>query len=187
MSKFIPFPQKFPKLLEEWDFKKNGELDPNSLSSGSRMTVWWKCKNPEHPSWPAIIGNRARFKNPRGCPYCSGAKVIPSESLAGRFQDLMKEWHPTKNKNLDPFKVHPFGVRRVWWLCSTCHHEWDTFVRSRTETDQGCPKCREKEDEKISLKALRPDLIEEWNYKKNGDLLPEHLKVASNKKVWWTM
>lgn len=185
MSKFIPFPQKFPELLKEWDFKKNGELDPNSLPSGSRMTVWWKCKNPEHPSWLAIINNRARTKNPRGCPYCSGAKVIPSESLAGRFHHLMQDWHPTKNEKLDPFKIHPFGVRRVWWLCNLCNHEWNTFVRSRTETDQGCPKCKEKEDEKISLKALRPDLIKEWNFKKNGDLLPEHLKVSSNIKVWW--
>jgi hypothetical protein len=186
MSKFTPFPQKFPELLDEWDYNKNGDLDPQTLPSGSRLTVWWKCKIQEHPSWQAIIGNRARKINPRGCPYCSGAKVIPSESLAGKYQHLMKDWHPTKNEKLDPFKIHPFGVRRVWWLCNICHHEWNTFVRSRTETDQGCPKCKEKEDAKVSLKALRPDLVEEWNYEKNGELLPEQIKIASNKEVWWT-
>ena len=31
----------------------------------------------------------------------------------------------------------------------------------------------------------RMDLLEEWNYEKNGDLKPEMFKRASNRKVWW--
>jgi len=185
MRKIIPFAKKFPELLNEWDYSKNVDLDPNEFSSGSPRKVWWKCVNPKHPSWEAIIGNRARLKNARGCPYCTGAKVIPEDSLAGKFPELMKEWHPTKNSKLDPFKVHPFGLRRVWWLCTKCNYEWDAYVRSRTESNSPCPNCKKVEDVKKSLKVLKPEIVEEWNYEKNAPLLPENVSVYSGNKVWW--
>lgn len=36
-----------------------------------------------------------------------------------------------------------------------------------------------------SLADLKPDLIEEWNYEKNGRLKPEMFSLHSNEIVWW--
>lgn len=185
MKSFIPFGEKFPQLLKEWDYTKNHGLDPSKFSSGSQQTVWWKCSNPNHPSWPAIIGNRARLKKARGCPYCSGLKVILEESIAVKFHELMKEWHPTKNSKHNPYEVHPFGLKPIWWKCHTCGYEWVTPVRNRTKTNSPCPECKKIEDRKKSLKVIRPDVAEEWDYEKNAPILPEDVPVYSNEKVWW--
>ncbi|MBQ2118039.1 MAG: zinc-ribbon domain-containing protein [Clostridia bacterium] len=36
-----------------------------------------------------------------------------------------------------------------------------------------------------SIAKKRPNLIEEWNCAKNGDLRPEAISYGSQKKVWW--
>ena len=52
----------------------------------------------------------------------------------------------------------------------------------------------EKEQEEIhsyltdidgSLEELRPDLVEEWDWEKNGRLLPSMFSLHSNDRVWW--
>ena len=35
------------------------------------------------------------------------------------------------------------------------------------------------------IETLYPDLIKEWDYKKNGDLVPQMFTAGSKKKVWW--
>ena len=35
------------------------------------------------------------------------------------------------------------------------------------------------------LKSVNPELAAEWNYEKNGKLLPENISANSHKKVWW--
>ena len=44
---------------------------------------------------------------------------------------------------------------------------------------------REYTEKEISLLFSNPDIAKEWNYKKNGNLKPEHFAANSNKKVWW--
>lgn len=36
-----------------------------------------------------------------------------------------------------------------------------------------------------NIKIKYPEIAKQWNYEKNGDLIPEELKPGSNKKVWW--
>ena len=36
-----------------------------------------------------------------------------------------------------------------------------------------------------SLVELKPDLVEEWNYAKNGNLRPDMFGINSNDYVWW--
>ena len=179
-----PFTKEYPELLEEWFYEKNGDLDPNTLSLGGTKKVWWKCKkNPKH-IWEATIYNRT--KKTKGCPYCSTFRTHPDESLAALYPNLLAEWHPTRNEGLNPYEVAPKGVRRVWWQCKTNpKHEWNTFVRSRTETDMGCPECAKENMEKnLSVAALYPEIALEWNYKKNKNT-PKDFLAKSNEIVWW--
>lgn len=38
---------------------------------------------------------------------------------------------------------------------------------------------------RVSLKEYRPDLLNEWNYKRNKDYNPSEIYYGSNTKVWW--
>ena len=44
---------------------------------------------------------------------------------------------------------------------------------------------REHIEKKASLLITNPELAEEWNYEKNGNILPEHVSAGSEKRVWW--
>lgn len=170
-------------LMKEWDFEKNDPLgfNPGKIGTASHYKVWWKCS--EGHSWEAMISNRAR--NGRGCPYCSHQLPIKGETdLATCFPELVKEWHPTKNKiRTDEFM--PGTHKKAWWICSR-GHEWQAEVKSRT-TGVGCPYCAGKKVLKgfNDLATLNPDLAAEWHPTKNEELAPEDVTVSSGKKVWW--
>ena len=55
-----------PALVNEWNFEKNGNLNPESFTANSHKKIWWKCKFGHE--WKATIANR---NNGNGCPYCS--------------------------------------------------------------------------------------------------------------------
>ncbi len=81
---------KSPKLVEEWDTHKNGDLHPEDVTCGSGKKVWW-LHTEEHPcgghSWQSDIKNRARKKDPVGCPLCFGGPVSRSSQ---RWLDFLK-------------------------------------------------------------------------------------------------
>lgn len=74
------------------------------------------------------------------CPYCSGRKVCFDNCLATINPELIHEWHPTKNSSLTPYDVTSKSNKKAWWKCSTCGHEWETKILSRSY-GTNCPKC----------------------------------------------
>jgi hypothetical protein len=67
---FMSIDNKFPNLIDEWDFDKN-KKPPSEYSYGSGKYVFWLCKNCGN-SWKANIHNRTSLG--RGCPRCSSSK-----------------------------------------------------------------------------------------------------------------
>lgn len=53
--------------------------------------------------------------------------------------DLLKEWHPTANINLNPRNLEVVYPKKVWWLCKH-GHEWQDTIKSRIKKN-GCPVC----------------------------------------------
>ena len=73
----------------------------------------------------------------------------------------------------------------VWWKCSL-GHSWQASIGKRS-VGQGCPYCGGK---KIlpgfnDLSTRCKEIADEWNYERNGDLLPTNVMKGSNKRVWW--
>lgn len=60
------FAAKCPTLLKEWDFEKNGDLRPDSITAGSGKNAHWICS--EGHTWEAVIGTRSKGHR---CPQCS--------------------------------------------------------------------------------------------------------------------
>lgn len=179
-----------PSIAAEWHPTKNGDLLPTMIAPRSNKKVWWLCPNghdyaqtPDHR-----VGRGA------GCPYCSGKKVLAGyNDLATVAPDLTEEWNHSRNTSIDPTGISAHSHKKVWWKCKVCGHEWQASVNDRSN-NRGCPVCAKKERAKSqritaakrnNLAHQRPDLVEEWDFEKNGDLTPDAISAGSNQKVWW--
>jgi Probable Zinc-ribbon domain len=177
-----------PKLAAQWHPTKNEEHLPSQFTPSSQFKAWWICPiDPTH-TWKTSIRNRARLGH--NCPFCAprSGQVSPGHSLADRFPELAKEWHPTKN-TLKPSGVTPGSSKRVWWQCrNDPSHVWDATVTVRTQPKSKgqCPFCSGfRVTPANSLQNCHPEIAKEWHPIKNAPLTPDKIKRASGKKVWW--
>ena len=85
----------FPELCNEWNYEKNGELLPTSVTAGSGKKVWWICKNGHE--WCAQIYSRTHGN---GCPICFARNrtSFPEQAI---FYYLKKEMPDASNRNTD--------------------------------------------------------------------------------------
>ena len=182
LAGFNDLKTKDPELAEEWDYEKNGDLKPDMVAPFSAQKVWWKGKCGHE--WVAAISHRS---NDRGCPYCSNKKILKGfNDLASVLPELAREWHPVKNGKNRPETIVIGSHKKVWWICPK-GHEWKATVKDRASGNQ-CPICQNREllIGYNDLGSLFPQVAEEWNFKKNGNLKPEMVLAGSHKKVWWT-
>ncbi len=108
--------------MKEWDESTNSSLglSPDALSPYTHKKASWKCSKCGHV-WIAEINSRSRGT---GCPNCKGEKISkakeivkPGNSLAERFPEIAKEWHPYRNGNIAPDTINSGSKRFVWWQC----------------------------------------------------------------------
>lgn len=127
-----------PELVDELHPTRNGMVDPGALPAGSNRPLWWRCGLGHE--WQATVAARVRGT---GCPTCARWAVPAERTLASKRPDLLEEFHPTRNRGVDPAAVGAFSNRKVWWRCSR-GHEWESRVASRT-AGAGCPTCWQTE------------------------------------------
>ena len=66
LNKNGSFVDYYPELLEEWNYDKNINLNPNNLLVKSNKKVWWVCKKCGC-EWQAKVSKHTAGE---GCPYC---------------------------------------------------------------------------------------------------------------------
>ena len=179
---------KFPEVAREWHPSRNEGLTPHDVTAGSGQKVWWQCKKNSNHEWQATVDNRTVRHS--GCPFCRGAKsgtakkASPEYNFAALRPDLASEWDFEKNAPLRPEKVTPGSNKYAWWLCPA-GHSYRSLIKQRFR-GQGCPICAGKQVILAkSLESTHPAMALEWNYERNGDLLPSQILGGSNKRVWW--
>ena len=171
------------QLMAEWNWEKNTYFDPSTLMLGSGKKVWWKCE--KRHSWECTPNARTT-KSGTGCPYCSNHRVFPGfNDLYTLRPDLAKEWHPSKNGGTSPTQISPGSSKKAWWICQE-GHEYQAVIANRN-TGYGCPYCSGRYAIKgeNDLQTVNPNLAQEWNYEKNGELTPGDVLPRSDKRVWW--
>lgn len=61
------FTVKYPRLLEEWDWEGNGNINPKYFLAGSHKRVKWRCRHCGFV-WENTIHSRIKFRS--GCRNC---------------------------------------------------------------------------------------------------------------------
>ena len=126
-----------PYIISEWDYKKNANILPSLVSRNSHTKIWWKCQKGH--SWQASPNHR--ISKGRGCPYCchNPRVLVGTNDFATNYPELVKEWHTTKNRDLEPRQFTANSSHSVWWKCSK-GHEWKCAINHRAN-GSGCPSC----------------------------------------------
>lgn len=124
------------------------------------------------------------------------AKLIQGvNDLATINTELAKEWHPTKNGELQPNNVLCGSNKDVWWICPVCGHEWEAKPVTRSK-GHGCAVCGRKKAAQAksrssafggnSIAEKNPLLAQEWDYAKNpSDRNPQNVSPWSDKAYYW--
>lgn len=110
-------------------------------------------------------------------------------------EELLEDWDFEKNVDFNIKEIGYGSNKQVSWKAK-CNHQWMTSVKNRVR-GTGCPVCYElRTGRKVvqrrifqqgvnDLATEYPELIEVWDFDKNGELLPSQCMSGSRKKVWW--
>lgn len=112
--------------------------------------------------------------------------IVGINDLATVNPDVAAAWDYEKNGEFMPDMFTSASGMKVWWKDER-GHEWLASIANRTKNKTGCPFCANKKvlPGENDLATMRPELVEEWNYAKNGNLTPDMFTAGSNKKAWW--
>lgn len=116
------------------------------------------------------------------------ASMVLNNSVAAVFPELVPEWDIEKNNGMIPDSFSANAHTKVWWKCEK-GHSWRADISSRNRK-LGCPYCAGQRtivgenDLESWCQINMPELLDEWDYKKNA-VKPSELSKTSNKKVWW--
>ena len=108
-------------------------------------------------------------------------------------ENIIKQWHPTKNGDLKLEQFTHGSNKKIWWLCPNkckegCLHEWEMTINA-VSSGSGCPYCSTHSSKKIcihnSIVYTHPDIAKQWHPTKNGELKLETISFGYGKKVWW--
>lgn len=166
------FPNK--GLYEIWDKEKNGDLDPWSISRGSRIKIWIICQEKDYNGSYETTPNKLSFN--RRCPLCCkhSGEIHPLDSLGQYVIDNYGEeflWKIWSDKNeISPFEIGIHSDKKVCWNCPDDKHKsFKRSCNSSTKCEFRCPKCSEEKEESIIEEKTRL-YLEKLGYK----VLTEH-------------
>lgn len=98
---------------------------------------------------------------------------LKENSLATKYPEIAKEWHPTKNGELTPSMFLCGSSYNAWWLCPVCGNEWRRQINSRVGQKTGCKKCYLER-----IKTNCPNNKKIYRYSLDGSFLDEWRSIS---------
>jgi len=171
----------FPEIAKEWDYDRNGDLTPDTVTYGQKVMINWIC--PVGHSYPALISNRTCLEK-KGCPYCChNPKLNNENNLAVKSPIISKEWDYELNE-MTPNDILPHSNKIFHWICLSKGHHYPASANNRSN-GYGCPYCSgQKACDDNSLATTNPELAKEWHPTKNKITFDE-ITSGSNQYAWW--
>jgi very-short-patch-repair endonuclease/DNA-directed RNA polymerase subunit RPC12/RpoP len=174
--------EKYPKLLEEWDYLLNTGIDPAKIPSQTHHDVWWKCRNNKHESYSDSPHDRTISKD---CPICLNKRVLVGfNDFASQYPELLKEWDYEAN-TLSPDSIVFGDTHPTHWKCRL-RHTWKSNCRARVD-GKGCAFCA---GAKIwtgynDFATKYPDLVKYYDSNKNLKSANEIASQSGSVKFLW--
>jgi len=186
----------YAHLLNQWHPTLNGENNPSEIQAGSDDKVWWKCYVANGHEWPSKVYSRTT--NDSGCPFCSGHRVTPEESLQAFSPEVADEWDHEKNGKVKPIHVSPYSNKKYNWICKKCGYSYkaDPAHRLDKKNPTGCPQCAKiiigKKVKERALKVNRLsesvehcEIADEWDYEKNFPVTPHDVSIGTHDQYYF--
>ena len=115
----------------------------------------------------------------------------PSTKLIN-YPEIMNQWDWKANNaiGLNPSELSRSSNKKACWQCPKYpDHKWQSVISYKFSHGiiTGCPYCAGN----LVLAGFNdllsqyPNVAAQWDYDKNGDLLPSMISYQSHKKVWW--
>lgn len=176
-----------PELAEELVDDLNQGFTKDTIGTGLRKKVWWRCRSKGHlfDAWPSARCGKTRT----GCRYCKGLEAYPGENdLESLHPALCEELSESQEVDFDPKKLSEGSSKKVLWVCKTnSKHIYPMSPYERLASGSGCSFCAGKRvlvgDN--DLATLRPELALEWDYSANYPWRPEQFTEHSNQEFQW--
>jgi hypothetical protein len=184
----------YSELTSEWSATLNTKT-PYEVTPDSSYRAIWLC--PLNPCGHHLFRQEVRMRvafllspaKESACPYCSGILICECNSVSRLRPDLMTEWDKEQNDGKDPKELSTSSTLRVAWKCSRSgcnHHRWYASISTRAKGKGNCPYCaRHKSCECDTVVSNYPDLLDSWDWDRNGTLNPYKLHQNSSVVVAW--
>lgn len=173
-------------------------VKPDDLpkTSSEKLTkICDRCKTKLKTNYFAILKQRKNNNGEDICKTCSirmrAIEKAKNNSLKLKCPNVANEFVRFINEDYKDYTTYMINFtsnQLVLWKCSNeiCKYEWEAKISDRTKKSSGCPSCWGRiVSDKNRLSLFFPELIEEWNYSKNGNLTPNDFTYSSHKRVWW--
>ena len=99
--------------------------------------------------------------------------------------ELLDQWHPSKNVDINPDSLGANSHKKAWWI-GPCGHEWLGTISNRVTENAGCPICANK---RVlagfnDLATQSPEIMLDWDYSKNT-VDPTTITKSSRTECFW--
>lgn len=156
-------------LEKYWDYDKNGDLDPFTITYSCHNKVWIKCQEVEyHGSYHISCSN---FIRKNRCPYCSknNGKIHIFDSLGYKYPEILDVWSDKNKKS--PYEYSPGSKLKIWLKCKDgVHEDYQQTVGNAVRCNFRCTSCT-RETKESNLQRLVSEYINKYY---NYELLHEH-------------
>lgn len=100
--------------------------------------------------------------------------------------DNIKHWIDLNHVNIKLLsKIFVSATAKMDWKCLKCNSNFNATWNDISSMKL-CPYCVSKKvNDTNSVASQYPYLVKEWDFDKNGDLIPENVSYGSNKLIWW--
>lgn len=173
-----------PEYEIYWNYMMNdwmGLKSPENYLPSSKKYAYWRCP------YGHLMYRRIDLVSNNGlqCEHCK-QEWMKNNSLFAKYPELCNEWNNEKNDDLKPEDFTEGSNKKVWWHCDNPNHDsFKQSIVSRTHDGSRCPQCMHKKPSPdYNLAVICPEILDEWDYKKN-DKPPESYTPHSNHKVHW--
>lgn len=130
-----------PDVAAEWDYSKNGELTPETITYQSFKDIWFKCATCEH-EWVTKPCVRTAPTHQQGCPCCAGVSIHSDGTFSvAKDPKLSKMWDYEKNIE-DPLTVSSRSGLAHWFKCFQCDRS-SLRTPNAVYHAHGCGYCAE--------------------------------------------